>query len=253
MTYSAPILVLSAMPSESRLIQNGLSNCSEDKLSIFKYKRGTLGRHDIISTVTGVGVTNAAMCTALFVEKLKPKAVVVSGTGSRINPRVNCGDVIISKRTIRHAAGNLTETGMKYRKVRSPILKMMTHYQYKPSKTLYNAALAIAKNYQSAAVKVDQVSYRPRIYTGVVCASDLFGVNQARIDDIRAKLNPDLMEMESAAIAQVCNHLQYPHIVFRSGSNRTQANPGLDYRKYGQLAAASAARWTIHFLKYYSD
>ena len=61
------------------------------------------------------------------------------------------------------------------------------------------------------------------------------------------------MEMESAAIAQVCNHLQYPHIVFRAGSNKTQANPGRDYRKYGQLAAASAARWTIHFLKYYSD
>ncbi len=248
-----PILVLSAMPSESRLIQNELSNCSEDKLSIFKYKRGTLGRHDIISTVTGVGVTNAAMCTALFVEKLKPKAVIVSGTGSRMHPRVNCGDVIISKRTIHHAAGNLTEKGMEYRKVRSPNLKMMTHYQYKPSKTLYNAALVIAKNYKSSAIIVDQVSYQPKVYTGVVCASDLFGVNRARIDDIRVKLNPDLMEMESAAIAQVCNHLRYPHIVFRAGSNKTQANPGRDYRKYGQLAAASAARWTIHFLKYYSD
>ena len=253
MFKGAPILVLSAMPSESRLIQNELSNCSEDKLSIFKYKRGTVGRHDIISTVTGVGVTNAAMCTALFVEKLKPKAVIVSGTGSIMHPRVKCGDVIISKRTIHHAAGNLTEKGMEYRKVRSPNVEMMTHYQYKPSKTLYNAAVAIAKNYKTAAIRVDQVSYQPKIYTGVVCASDLFGVNRARIDDIRAKLNPDLMEMESAAIAQVCNHLRYPHIVFRAGSNKTQANPGRDYRKYGQLAAASAARWTIHFLKYYSD
>ena len=253
MFKGAPILVLSAMPSESRLIQNELRNCSEDKLSIFKYKRGTLGRHDIISTVTGVGVTNAAMCTALFVEKLKPKAVIVSGTGSRMHPRVNCGDVIISKRTIHHAAGNLTEKGMEYRKVRSPNVEKMTHYQYKPSKTLYNAAVAIAKNYKTAAIRVDQVSYQPKVYTGVVCASDLFGVNRARIDDIRAKLNPDLMEMESAAIAQVCNHLRYPHIVFRAGSNKTQVNPGRDYRKYGQLAAASAARWTIHFLKYYSD
>ena len=253
MFKGAPILVLSAMPSESRLIQNELINCIEDKLSIFKFKKGTVGRHDIISTVTGVGVTNAAMCTALFVEKLKPKAVIVSGTGSRMHPRVNCGDVIISKRTIHHAAGNLTEKGMEYRKVRSPNVEIMTHYQYKPSKTLYNAAVAIAKNYKTEAIRVDQVSYQPKVYTGVVCASDLFGVNRARIDDIRTKLNPDLMEMEIAAIAQVCNHLRYPHIVFRAGSNKTQANPGRDYRKYGQLAAASAARWTIHFLKYYSD
>ena len=46
---------------------------------------------------------------------------------------------------------------------------------------------------------------------------------------------------------QVCNHLRYPHIVFEQVATRHK--PTLDdYRKYGQLAAASAARWTIHFL-----
>ena len=251
MSNNAPVLILSAMPSESRLIQNELSKTSEDKLSIFTYKRGTLAHHDIISTVTGVGITNASMCTALFVEKFKPQMVIVSGTGSRMNPRVSCGDVIISKRTIHHLAGSLTEAGMVYRKVRSPILKMMTHYQYEPNRTIYNIAKGIAKNYKSKSIQVDGFNYQPKVYSGIVCASDLFGVNQARIDDIKLKLNPDLMEMESAAIAQVCNHLQYPHIVFRAGSNKTQANPGIAYRKYGQIAAASAARWTIHFLKNY--
>jgi adenosylhomocysteine nucleosidase len=55
------------------------------------------------------------------------------------------------------------------------------------------------------------------------------------------------MEMESAAIAQVAHQLDTPHIVFRAGSNRTQSNPGNDYRKLGQIAASAAARWTAHF------
>jgi adenosylhomocysteine nucleosidase len=38
-----------------------------------------------------------------------------------------------------------------------------------------------------------------------------------------------------------------PHIVFRAGSNRTQSNPGNDYRLLGQKAAAAAARWTVYF------
>ena len=56
------------------------------------------------------------------------------------------------------------------------------------------------------------------------------------------------MEMESAAIAQVCVQLGTPHIVFRAGSNRTQSNPGNDYRKLGQTAAHAAARWTVYFV-----
>lgn len=243
------ILAISAMPSEAIIIQAAIKKPKEDSVAIFPYVRGQIGKYDVISTVTGVGVTNGAMCTALFLEAFKPNAVLVSGTGSRFNPDVDCGDVILSKLTIHHAAGSLTDDGMVYRKVRGPLPKMMTHYAYKPAPHLLKEAKRIAKDYEAEHVNVDGARYRPRVYPGVVTASDLFGVNQAKIEDMRAKLNPDLMEMESAAIAQVCDHLGYPHQVFRAGSNRTQPNPGNDYRKYGQKAAASAARWTVHYIE----
>ena len=242
------ILVLSAMPSENKIIREALQSPKEGKVAIFPYLEGRIGSFRVITAVTGVGVTNGAMCTALFLEAFKPAAVLVSGTGSRFNPDVRCGDVILSKRTIHHAAGSLTSNGMVYRKVRGPLPGMMTHYAYAPDRQLFREAKRIAKTYRAASFRVDGLHYRPEVYPGVVSASDLFGVDQAKIDDMRAKLNPDLMEMESAAIAQVCNHLGYPHHVFRAGSNRTQADPGNDYRKYGQKAAASAARWTVHYL-----
>ena len=72
-------------------------------------------------------------------------------------------------------------------------------------------------------------------------------ISEAKIADMKLKLNPDIMEMESAAIAQVCTQLGVPHIVFRAGSNRTQSNPGSDYRQLGQTAAGAAARWTVYF------
>ncbi len=56
------------------------------------------------------------------------------------------------------------------------------------------------------------------------------------------------MEMESAAIVQVCTQLGIPHIVFRAGSNLTQSDPGTAYRLLGQKAAWAAARWTLHFV-----
>ncbi|MEM1223285.1 MAG: 5'-methylthioadenosine/S-adenosylhomocysteine nucleosidase [Verrucomicrobiota bacterium] len=248
-TLQPDVLVLSAMPSEITVIQNALLQSAEGKLAIYPFMSGRIGKLKIVTAVTGVGVTNGAMCSAIFLQHFKPKTVVVSGTGSRFHPRIQCGDTIISKKTIHHAAGTLTAEGMIYRKVRGPVASMMTHYAYAPDKKLFAKAKALATTYLAETLTVDGETYTPGVYPGIVTASDLFGVSEEKIADMRAKLDPDIMEMESAAIAQVCDHLGYPHIVFRAGSNRTQSDPGASYRKYGQTAAASAARWTVHFLQ----
>ena len=126
-------LILSAMPSEIRLIQ-GRMNPGEKAgtLAVFPYKQGVLNGRPVVTAVTGVGVTNAAMVTALFVHRFQPSEVIVSGTGSRFNPRVRTGDTVVSTRTVHHAAGSLTAAGMVYRKVRGPLEGQMTHYRFAP-------------------------------------------------------------------------------------------------------------------------
>lgn len=244
---AALTLILSAMPSEIRLIQAHIRNPRGGKLVCFPYVAGTLRGRKVVTAVTGVGVTNGAMVTALFVAHFKPAEVLVSGTGSRFNPRIRTGDTVISTRTIHHAAGSLTKDGMVYRKVRGSLPGQMTHWAYPPDARLLKLAKASIAGYEAEPVTASGETYLPRVLTGVVTASDLFGVSDAKIADMRKKLNPDIMEMESAAIAQVCTQLGVPHIVFRAGSNRTQSNPGNDYRLLGQKAAWAAARWTIYF------
>lgn len=241
-------LVLSAMPSEIRLIQAHVKSPRAGKLACFPYVAGKLNGRDVVTTVTGVGVTNAAMVTALFIEHFHPTEVLVSGTGSRFNPRIRTGDTVISTKTIHHAAGSLTSDGMVYRKVRGPLPGQMTHWAYPPDARLLKLAKAAIKGYVAEPVEANGEKYTPAVLTGVVTASDLFGVSDEKIADMKRKLNPDIMEMESAAIAQVCTQLGVPHLVFRAGSNRTQSNPGNDYRLLGQKAAWAAARWTAYFV-----
>ncbi|SDS22149.1 5'-methylthioadenosine/S-adenosylhomocysteine nucleosidase [Opitutus sp. GAS368] len=243
----APTLILSAMPSEIRLIQAQISGPKSGRLTGFPYVTGSLRGRRVVTAVTGVGVTNGAMVAALFIQAFRPAEVLVSGTGSRFNPRIATGDTVISTKTIHHAAGNLTDRGMIYRKVRGPLAGQMTHWYYRPDRRLLKIARAAVAGYAAEPVTVDGGTYVPRVLTGVVTASDMFGVSDAKIADMRKKLKPDIMEMESAAIAQVCTQLGVPHIVFRAGSNRTQSNPGSAYRLLGQKAAAAAARWTVYF------
>ena len=236
------------MPSEIRLIQNRMDpGATSGTLAVFPYRRGVLNGRPVVTAVTGVGVTNGAMVAALFVHHFRPTELIVSGTGSRFNPRVRTGDTVISTHTIHHAAGSLTADGMVYRKVRGPLEGQMTSWRFAPDPRLLRLAKAAIPGYEAEPVTVDGVTYRPAVFTGVVTASDLFGVSDEKIADMRAKLAPDIMEMESAAIAQVCVQLDVPHIVFRAGSNLTQSDPGSDYRKLGQTAAHAAARWTVHY------
>src|SRR5258708_3883440 len=192
------------MPSEIRLIQAHLKQPKRGRLACFPYRTGVLRGRRIVTAVTGVGVTNGAMVTALFIQAFRPAEVLVSGTGSRFNPRLRTGDTVISTKTIHHASGSLTDQGMVYRKVRGPLAGQMTSWYYRPDPRLLQLARAAIAGYAAEPVTVNGETYRPRVLTGVVSASDMFGVSDAKIADMQAKLNPDIMEMESAAIAQVC-------------------------------------------------
>jgi adenosylhomocysteine nucleosidase len=241
-------LILGAMPSEVRSIVAALSGPRLGTLACFPYHTGRLRGRRVIVAITGVGVTNGAMVAALFIERLRPAELIVCGTGSRFNSRVRTGDTVVSTKTIHHAAGSLTDDGMVYRKVRGPLPGQMTAWFYRPDAGLLALAKAAIWTYRADEITVDGRRYRPAVFPGVVTASDLFGVSDAKIADMERKLHPDVMEMESAAIAQVAHQLDTPHIVFRAGSNRTQSDPGNDYRRLGQIAAAAAARWTMHFV-----
>jgi adenosylhomocysteine nucleosidase len=243
-------LILGAMPSEIRLIRTQLKGRRQGAVACFPYDAGLLRGRRVVLAATGVGVTNGAMVAALFLREFAPDELIVTGTGSRVNPRIRTGDTVISTRTIHHGAGSLTNRGMVYRKVRGPLPGQMTGWYFRPDPRLLRMARAAIPSYAAEPVVVARISSTPAVLTGVVTASDLFGVSEAKIADLRAKLDPDIMEMESAAIAQVCVQLGVPHIVFRAGSNLTQSNPGAAYRRLGQTAAAAAARWTVHFVGY---
>ena len=94
---------------------------------------------------------------------------------------------------------------MVYRKVRGPLEGRMISWQFAPDARLLRIAKAAAvPGYEAEPVTANGETYQPTVLPGVVTASDMFGVSDEKIADMREKLDPDIMEMESAAIAQVC-------------------------------------------------
>jgi adenosylhomocysteine nucleosidase len=244
------IVVLGAVPQEITVFRDAMGNPAKHELWGIPYYRGTISGKKVVVAITGIGKTFTAMTTTLFLTQFKPRLVVMSGTGARINPQLRTGDVIVAVATHEHDYGSLTRSGMVYRPMNGPDDGREVENTFAPSVHWLEVADRAMATYQGPQVTANGSTYPVRVRRGVVSSSDLFGVTQERIESLRNLYHTDIMEMESAPLAHVCQTLGVPYLIVRAGSNVAQEAPNDDYLRLGPIAAREAAHFTVHLLRY---
>jgi adenosylhomocysteine nucleosidase len=252
---SETIVILGAVPQEIPVLVDALENSATSKpekktLWGIPYWQGRLQGKPVVIAITGIGKTFTGMTTTLFIHEFKPRLVLMTGTGARINPKLRTGDVIVATHTYEHDYGSLTTKDMVYRPMNSPDDGKEVKNEFKPSADLLALAKKAMASYSAQTVTANDTTYKNTVAFGVVSSSDLFGVPQVRIDALRNNFKTDIMEMESAPLGHVCEALGVPYIIVRAGSNMAQEAPNDDYLRLGPIAAREAAKFSLHLVKY---
>jgi adenosylhomocysteine nucleosidase len=238
-------VVLGALPQETELVEGALKGRRSARLGPFPYVEGRIGGRRVVVAATGIGKTCASMITMLFAHHFRPRELIMTGTASRINPRVRNGDVIVGEVTCNHDFGSLrANSRMEYFGAEGPLRDSMPIVYPAAPGLLAAARRAIRTHVPETAIQ-HTPSYVPLVRLGRITSGDQFGITDERIADIRRQLAPDLMEMESGSVAQVCWYLGIPFICIRGGSNRTQGSPDNDYRKLSPFASRQAALFAV--------
>jgi adenosylhomocysteine nucleosidase len=242
-------LVLGALPQETELVENALKGRRRGKLGPFPYAEGRIAGRRTVVAATGIGKTCASMITMLFARHFRPRELIMTGTASRINPEMRNGDVIVGEVTCNHDFGSLRANyEMEYFGAEGPLRDSMP-IVYPGARGLLAAARRAIRSHVPETAVQHSPSYVPRVRLGRITSGDQFGITDERIADIRRQLSPDLMEMESGSVAQVCWYLGIPFLCIRGGSNRTQNSPDNDYRKLSPFASRQAALFTVSLVK----
>ena len=76
---------------------------------------------------------------------------------------------------------------------------------------------------------------------GVIVTGDAFVASPGNRDDLRRQLNAAAVEMEGAAVAQVCARFGVPVIVIRSITDRADGGAAGSYRQWVNAASRNAA------------
>lgn len=173
---------------------------------------GQIGDSSLILTKSGIGKVNAAYGAINLIDNFRPDIVISTGCAGGASTNLEIRDVVVSTQICYHDVwcGQPNELGQ---------------IQGLPAKYEADANLVeIAK----------QLKCNARIVSGLIVSGDWFVDNVEKMNSI-VSVFPDAMavDMESAALAQVCHLYKMPFLSFRIISDiPMKPNNEIDYNNF---------------------
>ena len=236
----APIVFLSAIDAEFRPIVDALADRETLTVRGLPCVAGTLAGRRAVVAVSGVGKVNAATATALLIERFSPAAVIFSGVAGALDPNLQPGDVVIGETLVQHDLVYHTEEGAVPRSVRNPLNGTENPIALPASPRLLALARQVADRAELEPTGGD--SRAPRVLMGTIATGDSFVGSRAKRAELWNDLGAHAVEMEGAAVAQVCYQHGVPFLVVRGLSDRAGSDARTEARRHLEVAARNAAR-----------
>ncbi|MBN1943862.1 MAG: 5'-methylthioadenosine/adenosylhomocysteine nucleosidase [Phycisphaerae bacterium] len=244
-----PTAILGAFDPEVKLLQGRLRNAKAVHIRGIAFHVGTLEGKNVILALTGVGKVNAAMTTTLLIDHFKPKEVIFTGISGGLNPKLLPGDIVIGRSVSHHDYGLVTDEGMQNGSPRNPIDGKRNPIHIPSDPKLLTIARQAAKNVRFEEIRINGQTRLPAASTGVVGTGDVFVASARAKADIRRRVQADVVEMEGAAVAQVCYQLKTSFLIIRSVSDLADKHAEQDMDKFYKTAANNSAKLVVEIVK----
>ena len=212
--------IITAMSSEQRQLANQLTEKTERSEGAFNYIEGKIRNNSVILMQCGIGKVNAAAGTVELIRNFAPDCIISTGVAGGIDTCLNVMDVVASRQIVYHDVW--CGEGNAYGQIQGlPLF-------FSGNDTLYDCALSL--------------DTETPIHGGLICTGDKFITDANELKDIKRNFPEGLaVDMESAAIAQICYLYKVPFISFRIISDTPGAEQHLEQYKnfWGEMSDRS--------------
>jgi len=225
------VAIIGAMEEEVTILRDKIENRQEIVIAGCEYSTGTISGVEVVLLKSGIGKVNAALSTAILLEKFKPDYVINTGSAGGFHPELNVGDAVISTE-VRHHDVDVTVFNYEYGQV--PNLPAA----FKADEKLVRLA-------EESALEVTDM----KIVKGLIATGDSFMNDPVRVEFVRSKF-PDLYaaEMEAAAVAQVCYQFDVPFVILRALSDIAGKESNVSFEQFLEKAAVNSTKLVLNFI-----
>ena len=224
--------IIGAMDEEISNYIEHIKDIKKTKWKIFTFYEGTFNGHAVVLVKSGVGKVFASMICQYLIDKFNVGTILFTGVGGSLNPDLEIGDVVVSVDSVHHDF-DAVPLGFKRGQI------TYTDYRFfKADKKLIDLALTtkLEKN---------------KIIKGRILTGDQFFTQSERKEHkyLKDELKGDCIEMEGAAVAQVANINNIPHLIVRTMSDKADGTAVEDYNKFRTIVASNSFKIVYHIIK----
>jgi len=246
---SKPITgILGAFQKEVIILEEQLIHAQDYEIEGMRFVTGTLKGRKVVVAWTGIGKVNTAMTTTLLIEHFKPKQIIFTGIAGGINPELAPGDIVIAKATAHHDMGTMWPDDFQHRGVINPFDGQRNPVFFPADEQLLKLAEKAVKQVEFEKIGTDTQETAPKIVMGVIVTGDVFVASSEKCNELREKLRADAVEMEGAAVAQICYQRRIPHLVVRSISDKGDETAREDSMMFQEIAAKNSAHFVVEIV-----
>lgn len=225
--------ILGAMAQEIDEVKALLTEKTVVKIANREFVVGKIGNVRCVVAFSKWGKVAATITATLLIQEFAVTDLIFIGTAGALAEGLKVGDIVVSKRLVQH---DLDARPMMQR-FEVPLLNRV-YVESNPELTdLAGRAIGNLINrgveQMVGAEAVKEFDLDPKLYFGDIASGDQFINSVAKRDEILSLL-PEVLcvEMEGAAVAQVCLEFGTPFTVIRTISDTADHNARVDFGRF---------------------
>lgn len=216
--------IIGAMEQEVHLLREGITGRQTLEDGGFRYDSGELAGKDAVLLLSGIGKVNAALGTALMLERFQPDVLINTGSAGGMDPSMEVGDIVIS-------------TALRYHDVD------VTPFGYEAGQIPgAPASFAADARLQELAAQAVKKATGKEARRGEILSGDSFMSDEKRIRQVRETFpRGAALEMEGAAVAHTALRFHVPFVVIRALSDIAGSESKQSFDEFLELASRQSA------------
>ena len=241
-----PIGIMSAMREEIETLIHEIEVSEKVIKGMRSYYKGKLWGKDVVLVFSRWGKVASATTATHLITDFKIDEILFTGVAGAVNDSLEIGDVVIGDALYQH--------DMDASPLLEPFEVPLLGKKFFETDPLRNQLLSeassrflsdIRSHFESGVPEAFGIE-DPKNIIGPVASGDQFISKRTQIERIGSELPGVLcVEMEGAAVAQVCYEYQVPFNIVRTISDKANDNSHIDFPKFATDIASRYARGII--------
>lgn len=232
--------ILSALPEEQAGLLQNLQRARRHVHGGRVFWQGSLSERPVVLALSGMGKVAAATTATVLIERFACARVLFTGVAGGLGQQVRVGDVVVARQYLQHDMDA------------SPLCPRWELPGYGRADVACDPALsALLLQAAHGFLTLPQAHQpHPQAHHGLVVSGDRFIATAEASHALRRELQEAghavlAVEMEGAAVAQVCADYQVPFAAMRTISDRADDDAHVDFTRFIETVASRYAEHIV--------